>query len=131
MLQPVFTFLCILWIVAFIQFSILVSPLPPSCLETLNMPVSSLRCKVLCIVICFLDLWSLSLWISFLSILRMVQSIFQGRLLTCLFLWWDFCCKPWFWEVFSFFWDTLFFFFFFNFISVFIMLFASNTPNNL
>ena len=42
-----------------------------------------------------------------LSILRMVQNILQGELPRCLFLWWDFYSRVWFWEVFLFFWETL------------------------
>ena len=40
-------------------FSMLVSPLPPSLLDTYNLSTSSLGCKALCMVINFLILWSI------------------------------------------------------------------------
>ena len=46
-------------------FSMLVSPLPPSFLETYSLSTSSLVSKVLCIVMSCLDLWSIC-WSSFL-----------------------------------------------------------------
>ena len=42
---------------------------------------------------------------------RMVTSILKGGKPRCLSFWWDFCCRVWFWVVFSFSWDTLFKFF--------------------
>ena len=43
------------------------------------------------------------------SVLRMVLSILQGNLTTCLTLWWDFSCTAWF-RVFLSFWNILFLF---------------------
>ena len=51
-------------------------------------------------------------WVLPSSILRMVPSILQGGQPRCLSLWWDFNYRIWFREVFLFFWDTLFIFFF-------------------
>ena len=77
--------------------------------------------RPLFIIRSFLVLWSIC-WSSSLVHLKMVQSIFrrgqplvylsvsflvylknyQGRLLRCLFHWWDFSCRFLFWEVFLF-----------------------------
>ena len=65
--------------------------------------------------------FSLFVWVPSLSILRRVQSIFQGELLSCLSLWWVFCCWIWFRGVYLFFGVTLFFSFF-----IFIFLFISD-----
>ena len=46
----------------------------------------------------------------------MVLSISQGGLPRSLFLWWDYCCRIWFQEAFSFFWVTSFLFFSFIFL---------------
>ena len=81
----------------------LVSPLPPSFLDTYGLSVG---CKALHIVISFLFLWSFTLC-SPVSILRMIPSILQRGELSCLSLWWDFCCRTWFREAFSFLCGTL------------------------
>ena len=47
-------------------------------------------------------------WLPPWSILRMVPSILQGRLLSCLSFWWNFCRSSSFQEAFSFFSYTLF-----------------------
>ena len=49
-------------------------------------------------------LWSICLHSS---IWRIVLSILQGKPPRCLSLWWDFYCKIWLPEVFSFVWGTL------------------------
>ena len=50
-------------------------------------------------------------WVLVLSILRMVPSIFEGWLLRWLSLWWDYCHRVCFREVFSFFKGILYLFF--------------------
>ena len=73
-------------------------------LDICSQSISSLGCKASCIVINFLIFWFI-FWVPPWSILRMVQSILQGRLPRCLPLWQDFCYWAWFRVVFSFFWD--------------------------
>ena len=49
----------------------------------------SLCCKALCIVINF-SVFGSSVWVSRLTISKVVQNILLGGLPRCLFLWWDF-----------------------------------------
>ena len=93
---------------ASIQPSILASPLLLSFLDTCSVSLSWIEYYVLCIVFNFLS-FSPFVWVSPLTILRMILSIIQGGLLRYISLSWDFCCRAWFWEVF--FWGTLFLFF--------------------
>ena len=58
------------------------------------------------------------LFFFFLFFLRMVQSILQGGMLRYVFLWWNFCCRVWFRDVFLFFWGI--FLLTFSFIFFFI-----------
>ena len=65
--------------------------------------------------------FGLFFWVLLWSILRKVPKILLKGLPWCLSLWWDFCCRVWFRETFSFDWGTLFFFsflsLFFSFVS--------------
>ena len=81
-----------LLIVTSTQSSMLSSPLPP--FLTHRVYLSSQRCRALSIIIYFLVFWSI------LSILRIALSILKGRLSSCWSLWWDFCFRVWFREVF-------------------------------
>ena len=52
-----------------------------------------------------------SIWVSILSVLRMVQSILQFKLPRYLFFWWDYRDRSWYQEVFLFFSGTPYLFF--------------------
>ena len=65
-------------------------------------------------------------WILTSSILRMVPSILQDRQPRFLSLWWDFCSKAWFRDIFLIVWYILFLCF--SFISTCLMICTSNIP---
>ena len=103
----------------------MVSLLPPSFLDAHNLSTSSLGCTALWIFL-FSDPF---IGVLVLSTLRMVLSILRGRQPRYLSFWWDFCYIVWFWAVLSFSWSILFFFF--SFISAYLMVSASNIPKYL
>ena len=114
------------WIVESTQSSVLASPLSPSFLDTEFF--NTLPCTSLLISLYFYSfIWFFCsfVWFIPLFILRVVPSILENWLPTCLFHGRHFCSWAWFREVFSFFWGTLFFsflffFFFFSFFPFFI-----------
>ena len=105
------------------------SPLLFSFLVKYNLFTSSLGSKALCIIINILVLRSICLSSSLVflkNILKRIslKSILKTRLPMHLYLWWNFCCRSWFPEVFSFVWIT----FFFSFISACLMVSTSSFP---
>ena len=99
-----------------LQFSKLASRLSPPFLDTYSQcHVSGVR----------LYAWSFSLFFRpFSSIVHFnndPENLIRGRPLRCLFLWWDFCCRSCFQEVFC-------YFFFFHFS---LIVSASNIPKYL
>ena len=108
----------------------LASPLRPSFLDIYRLSMLSLKYKALCVIISFLVLCSVCGSSSFVHFEN--GPLEQTR---CLSLWLDSCSWTWFRKVFSFFWDTLFFFFFihlhlfdgvhFQYSQVFVRFFSS------
>ena len=94
LLATVINFLCALFneVVEYLYWDIW--DIFPVFLETYDISVIS----------CALALTFLSsdsfLWVISLSILRIILNKLQWKLPRCLFLWWDFCCRAWFWEFF-------------------------------
>ena len=91
--------------------SSLASPLPYSFLDIYGLSLSSLKWKALCISINFLVPWC-SCLSSLLLPFKMALSILRTEPPRCLTIWWDFCCRVWFQEVFLLIWDTFFSYFF-------------------
>ena len=97
-----------LWIDVSTLFSVAERPLPSLFIESYCLSIVSHCVKRHVHSHQFSLSFGRFVWVHPLFFLRMVQSILQRRLSRFLFLWWYFCCKAWFWEVFMFLWGTLF-----------------------
>ena len=60
-------------------------------------------CEALCIITSFLVLWSICWSSSLIHFKNSPEYLTREKT-----FWWDFCCRAWFWKVFSFVWDTIF-----------------------
>ena len=100
----------------------------PLFLDTYSLLTSSLGCKVLCIVMGFLVLWSI-FWSSSLNHFK--HCILREGQHRCLSLWRNFCNILWFRVVFFFSRVTVFFFNFFFSMSSSLMVLAFNVSKFL
>ena len=88
-------------------FSMLVSPLPPSLLDTYSLSTLSLGCNALCMVISFLVLWSISLSFSLVHFKNGPEYLPRGQS-RYLSFWQSYYDRVLSRVIFWFFWDTLF-----------------------
>ena len=72
--------------VSTLLFSMLASPLLPSFLDTYCLPMSSLGCNALCMIISFLVLWSICLSSSLIHFMYGLEYLMRGTLLLLLLL---------------------------------------------
>ena len=121
------SFLCSSWVLIMMHYSsMLVSPLPPSFLGTYSHTMSTLGCKVLCIVISFLFLCSICLSPSQVYSLNDPEELARETAqmfisLRKLLVWNSSSRSP----------EILLFYSFFSFISTCLMVYVFNIPKFL